>query len=54
MTAETPLRCLVIAFWDFRKFAKGNPDVSWQLLEHLVDLLTEERDRRSRALSQSS
>src|SRR4051812_18604334 len=38
VTAETPLRCLVIAFWDFRKFAKGNPDVSWQLLEYLVGL----------------
>jgi CRP-like cAMP-binding protein len=54
VTAETPLRCLMIAFWDFRKFAKANPDVSWKLLEHLVDLLTEERNRRSRALSQTS
>ena len=39
----------MIAFWDLRKFAKGNPDVG-KLLEHLVDLLTEEADRRSRAL----
>ena len=29
VTAETPLRCLTIRFWDFREFAKANPDVSW-------------------------
>ncbi len=49
MTAVTRLRCLVIAFWDFRRFAKENPDVSWALLQHLARLLTGERDRRSRA-----
>ena len=49
VTAEEPLHCLMIAFWDFRSFAKDNPDVSWKLLQHLVDLLTEERDRRTRA-----
>ena len=54
VTAVTPLRCLVIAFWDFRKFAKANPDVSWRLLEYLVGLLTEERSRHARALSQTS
>jgi CRP-like cAMP-binding protein len=39
VTAETPLRCLVIAFWDFRNFADDNPDVTWKLLEHVVSLL---------------
>ena len=41
VTAETPLRCLMMAFWDFRRFAKDNPDVSWKLLQHLVSMLTE-------------
>ncbi len=49
VTADTRLRCHVIAFWDFRKFAKSNPDVSWKLLQHLAGLLTAERDRRARA-----
>lgn len=54
VTAAVPLRCLVMAFWDFRRFANENPDVSWKLLQHLVDLLTEERGRRARASLQSS
>ena len=49
VTATTRLRCLVIAFWDFRRFAKENPDVSWALLQRLAGLLTGERDRRARA-----
>jgi CRP-like cAMP-binding protein len=49
VTAVTRLRCYVIAFWDFRKFAKNNPDVSWKLLQHLADLLALERERRARA-----
>jgi CRP-like cAMP-binding protein len=49
VTAETALRCLVMAFWDFRRFAKANPDVSWALMQHLVELITEERARRARA-----
>ena len=39
VTAETPLRCLVIAFWDFREFAMENPHVTWKLLEHVVSML---------------
>ncbi len=39
VTVETPLRCFVMASWDFRTFAKDNPDVAWKLLEHLVELL---------------
>ena len=49
VTAVTRLRCHVIAFWDFRRFAKENPDVSWKLLQHLAGLLTAERERRARA-----
>jgi CRP-like cAMP-binding protein len=54
VTAETPLRCLMMAFWDFRKFAKQNPDVSWKLLEHVVSVLTEDRARRAQAFIQAS
>ncbi len=49
VTIETPARCLVMASWDFKKFASENPDVSWKLLQHLVGILTEERNRRARA-----
>jgi len=49
VTAVTRVRCLVIAFWDFRRFAKENPDVTWMLLQHLARLLKGERDRRARA-----
>jgi CRP-like cAMP-binding protein len=54
VTAETPLRCLMMAFWDFRRFAKDNPDVSWKLLQHLAGMLTEDRARRAQAAIQSS
>lgn len=54
VTADTPLRCLVMAFWDFRRFVKTNPDVSWKLLQHLANLLTEDRGRRAQASRQSS
>lgn len=49
VTAVTPLRCLAIAFWDFRKFARDNPDVTWKLLQHVSALLVAERQRRARA-----
>jgi CRP-like cAMP-binding protein len=49
VTAETPLRCLTIRFWDFREFAKANPDVSWSLLQHLAELLVEDRGGRVQA-----
>jgi CRP-like cAMP-binding protein len=39
VTATTRLRCLVLAFWDFREFALANPDVTWKLLQHVVDTL---------------
>ena len=49
VTAVTRVRCLVIAFWDFRRFAKEHPDVSWKLLQHLAGMITGERERRARA-----
>jgi CRP-like cAMP-binding protein len=49
VTAVTPLRCLVIAFWSFRKFARDNPDVAWKLLQHVAALLVAERERKARA-----
>ena len=39
VTADTPLRCLTMRSWDFRRFVADNPDVSWKLLQHLVELL---------------
>jgi CRP-like cAMP-binding protein len=45
VTADGPMRCLVMASWDFRKFVQSNPDVSWKLLQYLVGLITHERTR---------
>jgi CRP-like cAMP-binding protein len=45
VTALEPVRCVSMASWHFRRFVTANPDVSWKLLQHLVDLLGEkERD----------
>lgn len=49
VTADGPLRCLVMTSWDFQKFVKGNPDASWKLLQYLVRVLTEERSRIAKA-----
>ena len=49
VTAVTTLRCLVMMFWDFRDFAKRNPDVSWKLLEHVVGLLADARSKQAKA-----
>jgi CRP-like cAMP-binding protein len=51
VTADGPLRCLVMTSWDFQKFVKGNPDASWKLLQYLVRVLTEERSRIAKASS---
>jgi len=51
--AETPLRCLMIPFWDFRKLASAHPDVLWKLLEQLATVLASERERRAQAEAQS-
>ena len=42
VTATTELRCLEIPFWDFRDFALKNPDVTWKLLQHVVEVLSAE------------
>jgi CRP-like cAMP-binding protein len=47
VTADEPMRCLVMGFWDFRRYAKENPDVTWKLLQHVVELLSEERSNRA-------
>jgi CRP-like cAMP-binding protein len=49
VTASTRLRCHVIQFWDFRRFAMDNPDVAWKLLQQLADLLLADRQRRAQA-----
>ncbi len=54
VTADGSLRCLVMPLWDFRQFAKKNPDVTWKLLQYLVVLLTEERSKRPQAALQVS
>ena len=45
VTARTELRCLEIAFSDFREFAHTNPDVTWKLLQHVVSMLRAEPAR---------
>ena len=45
VTADEPMHCLVMGFWDFRRYAKENPDVTWKLLQHVVELLADERSR---------
>ena len=46
VVADEPMRCLAMGFWDFRRFAKQNSDITWKLLEHVVELLSEERSHR--------
>jgi CRP-like cAMP-binding protein len=46
VTAETSLHCLELPIWEFRRFVKDNPDVSWKLLQHLVNLLVDAQERR--------
>jgi CRP-like cAMP-binding protein len=53
VTAETPLTCQAIDFWDFRSFANDNPEILWKLLEHVVGLVANERDRSGPAPAQT-
>jgi CRP-like cAMP-binding protein len=53
VTALTPLTCLEITFWDFRRAAKDSPDITWKLLQYVTDLLVEERLARARAFAGS-
>ena len=52
VTALTPLQCLEITFWDFRRIAKDNPDIAWKLLQYVVGLLIDERLLRAQAFLQ--
>jgi CRP-like cAMP-binding protein len=45
VTAAEPLRCLAIKSWSFRRFVKANPNASWNLIQYLVRLITEEREQ---------
>jgi CRP-like cAMP-binding protein len=53
VTAETPLTCQAIDFWDFRSFANDHPEILWKLLEHVVGLVANERDRSGPAPAQT-
>jgi CRP-like cAMP-binding protein len=44
VTAKTQVRALEIPFWDFREFADKNPDVTWKLLQHVVEMLSPNAD----------
>ena len=48
VTATTPLRCLTMATWHFRRFVKENPDTAWKLLQHVVRELVEARSTGQR------
>ena len=45
--ALTPMRCHTIQFWDFRAFAKKNPEVMWKLLQHVAGILLKEQSRNA-------
>jgi CRP/FNR family transcriptional regulator len=45
--ALTPMRCHTIQFWDFRTFARKNPDVMWKLLQHVAGILLKEQSRHA-------
>ena len=54
VTAETRLHCLEITFWDFRRIAKENPDITWKLLQQVAGLLIDERLGRAQAFVHGS
>lgn len=39
VTATTELRTLVMTFWDFRAFVRGDAEVAWKMLEHVGGML---------------
>jgi CRP/FNR family cyclic AMP-dependent transcriptional regulator len=49
VTAVTRLDCLELTAWDFREFVQSDPDVSWRLLQYVVDLLDAERSPGSQS-----
>jgi CRP/FNR family transcriptional regulator, cyclic AMP receptor protein len=48
VTAQTRLDCLEITAWDLREFVKADPDVSWKLLQYVVNLFLDERSSPGR------
>jgi CRP-like cAMP-binding protein len=52
--ALTPMRCHTIRFWDFRAFAKKNPDVMWKLLQHVAGILFEVQSRHGARPAESA
>ena len=44
--ALTPMRCHTIQFWNFRAFARKNPDVTWKLLQHVAGIVIKEQSRQ--------
>lgn len=52
--ALTTMRCYTIRFWDFRAFAKRNPDVMWKLLQHLAGILFEVQSRHGAPRAESA
>ena len=51
--ALTPMRCHTIRFWDFRAFAKKNPDVMWKLLQRVAGILFEVQSRQGARAAES-
>ncbi len=43
--AATPLECIEVTSWDFRKFVTENPDVAWKFMQHLADKVIEAEAR---------
>ena len=48
------MRWHTIQFWDFRAFAKKNPDVLWKLLQHVAGILLNERTRQAAQTERTS
>src|SRR5215471_2522889 len=45
ITAETELRCLMFAKWDFRPFAMSHPQTVWALLEMMAQRVRDAENR---------
>jgi CRP-like cAMP-binding protein len=54
VTAMTPLTCLVLATWDLEELVKSSPSTAWKLLRHVVNLLAEERARKTEGLASAT
>jgi CRP-like cAMP-binding protein len=52
--ALTPMRCHTIQFWNFRTFAKKNPDVMWKLLQHIAGMVLKEQSRHAAQAERAS